>query len=120
MTNIILCADDYGQNTAISQAIIDLLKKNRLSAVSCITNSYYWHSHAKWLKPFAGQVDIGLHFNLTEGKPLTKSFGTDCLPLSKLISKAYLRRLNPTIIQSELNAQLDVFIAEIGHNPDFL
>ncbi len=37
--NIILCADDYGISHSVDRAIIDLLDKNRLSAVSCMTSS---------------------------------------------------------------------------------
>jgi predicted glycoside hydrolase/deacetylase ChbG (UPF0249 family) len=120
MKNIILCADDYGQNTAISQAIIDLFQKKRLSATSCMTTSYYWPSHAKWLRPFAEEFDVGLHFNLTEGKSLSKEMGPEFLPLSELIMKAYLRRLKQRDIELELNAQLDAFMDEMGCEPHFL
>ncbi|MHB1948831.1 MAG: ChbG/HpnK family deacetylase [Gammaproteobacteria bacterium] len=119
MKSIILCADDYGQNTVISQAIIELLKKKRLSATSCMTNSYYWLSHAKWLAPVSDQADIGLHFNLTEGKPLSKGFG-DFKPVSDLIIQAYLRRLKQAAIETELYAQLDQFVAGMGREPDFI
>lgn len=122
MKRIILCADDYGQNTAISQAIITLLKKNRLSATSCMTTSYYWLSHAKWLQALSLQdkPDFGLHFNLTEGKPQSDDFGLDFPPIVDLILKAYLRRLNQADIEAELHAQLDQFVAGIGREPDFI
>ncbi len=121
MKRIILCADDYGQNTAISQAIIDLIKKNRLSATSCMTTSYYWLSHAKWLESVKDQVDLGLHFNLTEGKPLTTSnLGSDFKSLSELILNAYLGKLDKESIQIELNAQIDQFESGIGRLPDYI
>jgi chitin disaccharide deacetylase len=104
MKKITLCADDYGQNQSISQAIIALFEKNRLSATSCLTSSLFWPEHAKWLQPFANQVDIGLHFNLTEGKPLSHDMlsAHGFLPLSQLILKAYARRLNREAIEAEL------------------
>lgn len=120
MKHIILCADDYGQNTAISQAVIDLVKKNRLTATSCMTNSYYWQSHAKWLAPYKDQIDIGLHFNLTEGSPLSKEMGHDPIPLNDLIIKAYLGRLNQVAIESELLTQIDQFVSGVGRLPDFI
>lgn len=127
MKSIILCADDYGQNTAISQAIIELLKKKHLSATSCMTNSYYWDSQAKWLQPVKDEVDIGLHFNLTEGKPLsregrslTKGLGLDLMPISDLIVRAYLGRLKQADIETELYAQIERFIAYLGREPDFI
>jgi len=111
MKKITLCADDYGQNEAISQAIIVLLEKNRLSATSCMTTASDWPVHAKWLQPFTKQADIGLHFNLTEGKSLS---------LSKLLLKAYCRSLNTSAIEAELHAQLDAFREAMGRMPDFI
>lgn len=118
MKNIILCADDYGQNTSISQAIIDLIGKKRLSATSCLTTSNAWLEHAQWLKPFINQVDIGLHFNLTEGSSLTQN--CQFFPLFKLLMKALLRQIKQNIIEAELNAQLDRFEAGLGRLPDFI
>ncbi len=115
---ITLCADDYGQNQSISQGIIALLEKNRLSATSCMTSSPDWSAHAKWLQPFAEHADIGLHFNLTEGKPLSAKAGF--LPLSQLILKAYACQLKESFIKAELNAQLDAFAAAMGRLPDFI
>ena len=44
---LILCADDFGQSEAIDLAIIDLIKKDRLSAASCMTLSPRWVESAK-------------------------------------------------------------------------
>ncbi len=118
MKKIILCADDYGQNQSISQAIITLLEKNRLSATSCMTTAPFWCEHAHWLQPIKNKVDIGLHFNLTEGQPLTKS--QPFMPLAKLLRKAHWRMLNPITIKAELNAQLDLFENAMGKLPDFI
>jgi predicted glycoside hydrolase/deacetylase ChbG (UPF0249 family) len=113
MKRIVLCADDYGQNSAISQAIIDLLEKKRLSATSCLTTSADWFSHAHQLEPFKNQADIGLHFNLTEDTHLAE-------PVSRLILKSHLRLLNKKAIIAECHAQLDLFIQGTGRLPDFV
>lgn len=120
MKSIVLCADDYGQNNAISQAIIELFQKNSLSATSCMVNSYYWQAHAKLLAPFKDKVALGLHFNLTEGKPVTKTAGFEFIPLPQLIFKAMIRKLDKAAIETELLAQLDRFVAEVGREPDFI
>ncbi len=124
MKSITLCADDYGQNTAISQAIIVLLKEKKLSATSCMTTAPQWLMHAAWLAPFKDQADIGVHFNLTDGKPLSAAFieayGTSFPSLSTLLKKCYLRQLDQSVIYAELNAQLDQFIAGVGRLPDFI
>ncbi len=124
MKSITLCADDYGQNTAISQAIIALLKEKKLSATSCMTTAPQWLMHAAWLAPVKDQADMGVHFNLTHGKPLSSAFiavyGTSFPSLSTLLRKCYLRQLNQAAIYAELNAQLDQFIAGVGRLPDFI
>jgi len=124
MKNITLCADDYGQNTAISQAIITLLREKKLSATSCMTTMPLWLEQAAWLIPVKNQVDIGVHFNLTHGRPLSSAFRTaygETFPsLSHLLIKSYLRQLDATAILAELHAQLDQFIAGAGCLPDFI
>lgn len=111
MKRIILCADDYGQNSAISQAIINLIKEKRLSATSCMTTGQDWIVYGQWLKPFQHLIDVGLHFNLTEGRGQS---------LNALIIKAYLRKLNQLDIEKELHHQLDQFELGLGRLPDFV
>lgn len=117
MKRIILCADDYGQNNFISQAIILLIKKNRLTATTCMTTSRYWLESAAPLKSF-DKLDIGLHFNLTEGKSLSQA--VTFLPLKKLLIKSFLKKINQASIETELHAQLDQFEAGMGRLPDFI
>lgn len=118
MKCIILCADDYGQNPAISQAIVHLIQKKRLSATSCMTNSPFWLADSVKLKPFWGQIDIGLHFNLTEGKSLTSAsqFGS----LKTCLLQSTFRMLSARGIEQELHAQIDQFTAGMGFLPDFI
>lgn len=110
MKNIILCADDYGQNVAISQAIIHLIEKNCLSATSCMTTTGYWPEAAKMLTVYQDQIDVGLHFNLTEER----------IPLYKLIIKSYQKRLDKTALENECHAQIDAFVDQFKKLPDFI
>jgi chitin disaccharide deacetylase len=124
MKRIILCADDYGLNTAVSQGIIALLRLGRLSAVSCMTTSPLWPQFSSLLKPYRQQADIGLHFNLTEGKPLSdaysRRYGNNFFTLPQLIIRAFLGQLNREAIEQECEAQLNQFVAETGVLPDFI
>jgi predicted glycoside hydrolase/deacetylase ChbG (UPF0249 family) len=124
MKRIVLCADDYGQEESISQGIIALVEKKRLTATSCLVNSPYWESHARWLRPFFGQIDVGLHFNLTEGHPLSLLYkaviGERFLSLSRMLRKAFLRQLILPLIEAELYAQLNAFTQHWGAMPDFI
>ncbi|MBS0359022.1 MAG: ChbG/HpnK family deacetylase [Proteobacteria bacterium] len=124
MKHIILCADDYGQSLPVSQAIIDLLKQKRLSATSCMTTGAQWISHARMLQIFADEVDTGLHFNLTEGTPLSEAYlrkyGKTFMSLPKLIILASIRLLDKNTIEKELEAQLEQFVVGMGREPDFI
>lgn len=122
---VILCADDYGFNAQVSAGIIELLKAQRLSAVSCMTNMPAWKTQALYLNAYKHNVDIGLHFNLTDGSPLTAA-NSFCskqnrfFPLKTVISKAYTRQLNKHMLKQELKAQIAAFMAELGVLPNFI
>lgn len=116
---IVLCADDYGQAPSISQAIIHLLRRERLSAVSCLVTMPDWQQHAGELLPYFEQVDIGLHFNLTEGALLTSDLEAG-YSLSTLIQRSLLRQLNRGQIAAELHAQIDRFVDAFGFQPQFI
>lgn len=121
---IVLCADDYGQAPAISQGIINLIQNHRLTATSCMVNMSCWQEHAKWILPYRQQVDIGLHFNLTEGQALSQeyrqAYGPDFQPLSRLLVKAMVRRLDKRVIAAECHAQISCFEQAMGFLPQFL
>lgn len=121
---IVLCADDYGQAPEISQSIITLIINGRLSATSCLVNSPYWMEHAKLLIPFKSQVDIGLHFNLTEGNAISKRYieiyGAKLSSLPTLLRKAFLRKLDSEAIEAECQAQIDRFTEAINFLPNFI
>lgn len=122
--HIVLCADDYGQSLPISQGIIKLISAQRLSAVSCLVNFPESEAHGKWLKTYQDQVDIGLHFNLTEGSPLSnaykKKYGEQFLSLPTLMRMAYTRRLALPVLVAECNAQLQRFVDVYSRPPDFM
>lgn len=124
MKSFILCADDYGHSDGVSQGIIELIKQGRLSATSCMTTAPLWAKHARLLKAHDGEVQVGLHFNLTEGKPLTKPKSMiqrgEFLSLKDVLIKAHLRSINKDEVINELNAQLDGFKEHFGRLPDYI
>ena len=118
MKKIILCADDYAQSPAITQGILNLVSHYRLSAISCLTTSPYWKEHAAYLAPFHDSIDIGLHFNLTEGCAITNKQLFKTMP--QLLLNAFMHRIDVNVVQTEFLAQLDHFIAQVGKLPDFI
>jgi predicted glycoside hydrolase/deacetylase ChbG (UPF0249 family) len=111
---IILCADDFGQDPHISQAILSLAHNRRISAMSCMTTGGNWKREGSDLKPLHNQVDIGLHFNLTHGQ------GEKFRPLRYWLLRSLLRHINKQDIEQRLQNQLDSFIDVMGHPPDFI
>lgn len=122
--SIVLCADDFGQASPISEAIVVLIQNQRLSATSCMVNSPYWAEHATDLKPLKHAVDIGLHFNLTEGHALSSQYiaryGREFPALNRVLMKAFLHQIDRSTIEAECHAQLDRFSETMGFLPQFL
>lgn len=118
---IVLCADDFALTPGISQAIIDLTSRGRLSAISCMTGTAYWPQHAAWLKPLIGKIDIGLHLTLVDEAPITGMPHTapnGKLPsISTLIVRSYLGLLDLAEIEAETIAQFSAFERTLGISP---
>lgn len=122
--SVIICADDYALSPGISRAIIELASIGRISAISCLTNTPYWPEHAAMLSTVGANIDIGLHLNLVEGKPLTSMPRTapdGILPsLTATIVKSHGHCIDLAEIKREILAQLKSFKNALGHAPHFL
>jgi len=64
-----VCADDYGQGPSIDRGILALAGQGRITALSCLTTPLRWAEAGLALTDCPAAV--GLHFNLTEGEPLS-------------------------------------------------
>ena len=118
-----LCADDFGLAPGISGGIARLARAGRLNAISCLTNGAHWASDAPLLNGLPAAVDIGLHLNFTEGRPLSTalarlwpSFPT----LPALIVRAHLGALPRAALRAEAQAQLAAFVQQRGAAPAFV
>ena len=118
-----LCADDFGLAPGISAGIARLAQAQRLTAISCITNSPHWEASAPLLATLPASVDTGLHINLTEGRPLSSRLAKlwPRLPaLPVLIVRAHLGLLPRAELRSEVHAQLAAFRAATGVAPRYI
>jgi predicted glycoside hydrolase/deacetylase ChbG (UPF0249 family) len=118
-----LCADDFGLNPGVSIGIARLAHARRVSAVSCITNSTHWKNEAQLLHGVSQDVELGLHFNLTDGQPLSPALAKvwPALPtMASLIALAHLGRLPRAALRVEFEQQVKAFVTEIGRAPDFI
>ena len=118
-----LCADDFGLTPGISAGIAHLARAQRLTAVSCITNSRHWGASAPLLANLPASVDVGLHINLTDGRPLSALLAKvwPRLPaLPVLIARAHLGLLPRAELRDEINVQMAAFKAATGAAPKFI
>ena len=123
LRTLMLCADDFGQSPGISQGIAQLAHAGRLSATACLTNGAHWQAQSPSLRALPQAVQRGLHFNLTEGAPLSPELERVWPvfpPLPKLILQAHLGRLPQAAIAAEFEAQRAAFGAGAGQAPDFI
>lgn len=109
-----VCADDFGLHPAVDAAILELAGQERLSAASCLTDGPSFNDHAPLL--LASGLQCGLHLNFTE------RFGEDglFLPVGKLISACWMRRLDPAEVHVHVRRQFDRFEAVMGRSPDYV
>ena len=117
-----LCADDFGLSAAVDRGILRLVSRSRLSAVSCLVNMPDWAAGARALKA-APAVRAGLHFNLTEGRPLAPALARvwpQMPALQQLITLAHLHRLPVAALREELHAQLAAFEQARGQPPEHI
>lgn len=121
---IILCADDFAQNEAISEGILSLAKLKRINAISCLVNSASWDDMYPELIGVKQTSFIGLHLNLTLGQPLSakwrKHEGERFTGLPRLLKKAYFKKLDLQVVIAEIQAQIDVFTHTMHVYPDFI
>lgn len=118
-----LCADDFGIAPGVSTGIARLARAQRLTAVSCITNSPHWAATARLLDNLPETVEVGLHLNFTEGRPLSARLARRWpkLPgLPRLLLQAHLRQLPISQVRNEVHAQLAAFNDALGKPPAFI
>ena len=123
MTNsrrLAICADDYGLGPAVDRGILALAGQGRIGALSCLVTPPRWTAAGPMLRQCTAAT--GLHFNLTEGEPLSAALRAHWprFPgLAKLMAMAFLGRL-PGALAEEFHAQLQRFVAVVGRAPDFI
>lgn len=111
---LVVCADDYGLEPGVDDAIVDLASRGRLSATGCLVTAPGFRQSALALKNLP--VDIGLHLNFTEDLGPPGGYR----PLGALIVAAYTRRLSVRFVREQIDQQLDLFHAALGRRPDFI
>ena len=120
----VLTADDLALTPGVTRGIITLLDARRITATGAMTNRPDWSEAARQVQPFAQTADIGLHFNLTVGEPLTPmpklAPGGEFPKLPVLLRGGLIGLLPLDEIALEFQAQLSAFEDSMGRMPDFV
>lgn len=106
MKQVILNADDFAFNAAVSRGIVALAQKGRLSATSAMTLSPRWTHDAPALAELRGQVDVGLHLDWTSPFAQKAGHGTG---LKRAMLAALLGGFNQAKARVVIEQQLDAF-----------
>ena len=113
---ITLCADDYALHPLVDEAVVLLAQAGRLSATSCMSTAPRWREAAPQLLPLRPRLQLGLHFNLTEGH----GGAHGARGLGQVLAAAYARSLSANELRDAWRQQLDAFEDAIGSAPDFI
>ena len=111
---IAVCADDFGLEAGVDQAIVALAKLGRISATGCLVQATNFAQSARALKGLP--IDLGLHLNLTE--PLGQT-GLR-LPLGQLLWRTYSGLIAKQAVAEQIETQLDLFEKHVSQVPDFI
>ena len=108
-----ICVDDLGLHPGVTGSVLQLAELGHISATSAMTQMGHWPEAAQALAPVRGQLDVGLHFNLTESSPEGPG-----MPLGGLIRRSVLRQLDVAQLASSFESQLAAFASVWGSLPD--
>jgi chitin disaccharide deacetylase len=119
MTNVTVCADDFGLTSGISSGILACLERGRISATSCIT------ARATWLDrpPNSGHLPDSPTSNfISPLQTLSPLVGAAPIlapqgrfpPLSHVVRLSLTRRHPQDEIREQLARQLDAFERELA------
>jgi predicted glycoside hydrolase/deacetylase ChbG (UPF0249 family) len=118
---LIVNADDYGLSRGVNTGIIEAAERGVVTSTSMMVNLPGFDD-AVALARSARSLSIGLHFNLTTGKPLTtapslmrRSTG-QFYPLATLLTRASFGFVDAAEVREECTAQIDRLL-EAGIQP---
>ena len=107
MKQVILNADDFAFNAAVSRGIVALAQKGRLSATSAMTLSPRWAQDAAALIELRSQIDVGLHLDWTS--PFAIQIAGHGSSLPRALLTAILGGFDQAKARVLIEQQLDAF-----------
>ena len=125
MKKLIINADDLGYTKEINRAIIDSFKKGVVTSTSIMANMNSFSDAVKLCKKNP-ELDVGIHLNITTGKPVLNPNQVKSLVYRKgnfllipTFIKLFLGAINLDEVEKEFNAQIKKLISN-GIKPTHL
>jgi predicted glycoside hydrolase/deacetylase ChbG (UPF0249 family) len=109
---LIINADDFGMSREINEGTKRAIEQGIISSVSLMPNMPYFDDAVRFLRKYP-HVSIGLHFNITEGKPLILPSQAGNLIREddsfyhwpQMIGRFMFKNISPKEVERELIAQ---------------
>ncbi len=121
---LIINADDFGLTDGVNQAILELSKQGIISSASVMVNQVM-HQGQKFTHSMVKNIGLGVHLNLTCGKPILPPEDVDSLVNEQgefIDSDQFflsLNKINSIQVEKEWRAQIIGFVVKFG-KPDHL
>lgn len=109
---LIVNADDFGMSPGINRGIMEAIAAGSVTSVSLMVGMPGSDDAMEVARAFADVVSVGLHLNLTVGRPLTRAESLvdratgEFLPLGDLLRRALSGRLRSREVFEECRAQI--------------
>jgi predicted glycoside hydrolase/deacetylase ChbG (UPF0249 family) len=112
---LIVNADDFALTPGVTAGILDAHAAGTVTAASMFVHGPGWDDGVRAARA-TPTLDIGLHFNLLVGTPLTpapslRAAGGGFATLSALVRRAVTHRIRAREVEAECEAQLDALAA---------
>jgi predicted glycoside hydrolase/deacetylase ChbG (UPF0249 family) len=122
---LVVTADDYGIGPETSRGILDLAAAGRITSSVLLVNSPHAEPAVRAWRQAGRPLELGWHPCLTIDAPILPAAQVPSLvaadgrfhPLSVLMRRLLLRRVNTAEVEAELAAQLRRFVELVGGPP---
>ena len=122
--SIVVNADDFGFSQSVNEAIAESFEKGLINRTTLMTNMPYAREAMELAKQRGFADKVGIHVNLTAGKPLSDAMAKDLTMCSSqgeftadfarnLKTRFFLKGSTSRNIEQELRTQFDTY-AELG------
>jgi predicted glycoside hydrolase/deacetylase ChbG (UPF0249 family) len=117
MKKLIINADDLGADEARNRGIFEAIEAGRVTSVSILVNGDgFEDAMEQWKSLGKKEISLGIHINLSEGKPISKDLriltGQDGFFRGKQATHSLLEQPSGTElereIRKEINAQIHI------------